>query len=174
MQAVYVIDKFKNNLLGLPAIKGLKLFLNVCSIQKSIMSQYPLLSGLGMFTQEYKIKLDTTIAKPFALSTPRNIPLPLTANSKGTNRAETHTEPGSYITHERTYPLVCCNGGSKDEGAVQIFVDLKPLNVSILREVHPMPKVDTTLAQLSECMAFSKLDAKSGFWIIPLAAELRL
>jgi len=79
MQAVYVIDKLTNNLLGLPAIKGLKLLLNVCSIQTSIMSQYPyLFSGLGTFTQEYTIKLDTK-AKPFALSTPRNIPLPLRA-----------------------------------------------------------------------------------------------
>ena len=62
----------------------------------------------------------------------------------------------------------------KDGGTVRICVDLKPLNESVLREVHPIPKVDTTLAQLSGSTAFSKLDANSRFWQIPLAAESRL
>ena len=62
----------------------------------------------------------------------------------------------------------------KDSGAVRICVDLKSLNESVLCEVHPMPKVDTTLAQLSGATVFSKLDANSGFWQIPLAKESRL
>jgi len=37
-----------------------------------------------------------------------------------------------------------------------------------------MPKVDTTLAQLSGAKLFSKLDANSGFWQIPLAEESKL
>ena len=61
----------------------------------------------------------------------------------------------------------------KDSGAVQICVDLKPLNESVLREVYPMPKVNTTLAQLSEATVFSKVDANSRFWQIPLAKESR-
>ena len=52
-------------------------------------------------------------------------------------------------------------------------MDLKPLNQSVLREVHPIPKVDETLAQLSGATVFSKLDANSGFWQIPLAPESR-
>ena len=62
----------------------------------------------------------------------------------------------------------------KDSGAVRICVDLKPLNENVLREVHPMPKVETTLAQLSGAKLFSKLDANSGFWQIPLANESKL
>ena len=62
----------------------------------------------------------------------------------------------------------------KDGGAVRICVDLKPLNECMLREVHPMPKVDTTLAQQSGATVFSKLDANSGFWQIPLADESKL
>lgn len=62
----------------------------------------------------------------------------------------------------------------KDSGAVRICVDLKPLNENVLREVHPMLKVDTTLAQLSVATVFSKLDANSGFWQIPLVKESRL
>ena len=33
----------------------------------------------------------------------------------------------------------------KKSGDVRICVDLKPLNESVLREVHPIPSVDETL-----------------------------
>jgi len=33
--------------------------------------------------------------------------------------------------------------------AVRIFVDLKALNESVMREIHPLPKVDETLAQFA-------------------------
>ena len=59
-------------------------------------------------------------------------------------------------------------------GSVRICLDLKPLNESVLREVHPLPKVDETLAQLTGAKVFSKLDANSGFWQIPLSEESRL
>ena len=62
----------------------------------------------------------------------------------------------------------------KKSGAVRICVDLKPLNESVLREVHPIPKVDETLAQLVGATVFSKLDANSGFWQIPLEEESHL
>ena len=64
--------------------------------------------------------------------------------------------------------------GSNISGAVQICVDMKPLNENVLREIHPRPKVDTTLAQLTGAVMFSKLDANSGFWQILLANESRL
>ena len=62
----------------------------------------------------------------------------------------------------------------KKEGAVRICVDLKPLNQHVLCEIHPVPKVDDTLAQLAGAKVFSKLDANSGFWQIPLAKKSRL
>ena len=55
----------------------------------------------------------------------------------------------------------------KQSGDVRICVDLKSLNKNVLREPHPMPKVDDTLALLAGATIFSKLDANSGFWQIP-------
>ena len=43
-----------------------------------------------------------------------------------------------------------------------------------MREVYPLPSVDETLAQLAGAKVFSKLDANSGFWQIPLACASRL
>ncbi len=51
----------------------------------------------------------------------------------------------------------------KKSGAVRICVDLKALNESVKREVHPIPTVDETLAKLAGATVFSKLDANSKF-----------
>ena len=59
----------------------------------------------------------------------------------------------------------------KPNGQVRICVDLTHLNDSVCRERHPLPAVDNTLAQLAGAMVFSKLDANSGFWQIPLSPE---
>ena len=46
---------------------------------------------------------------------------------------------------------------------VRVCVDLTKLNENVLRENHPLPCVDHTLAQLSVTTIFSKFDANSGF-----------
>lgn len=74
-------------------------------------------------------------------------------------------------------PTLWCAGivvAPKKNGDIRICVDLKALNESVLREVYPIPKVDETLAQLTGATVFSKLDANSGFWQIPLANSSRL
>ncbi len=68
-------------------------------------------------------------------------------------------------------PIPWCAGMvvvPKKDRTVKICVDLKPLNTAVLREPHPLPKVDDTLAQWSGAKVFSKLDANSGFWQILL------
>ena len=62
----------------------------------------------------------------------------------------------------------------KPSGDVRICVDLKPLNEGVLREFHRLPKVEETLGQLNGATIFSKLDANSGFWQIPLARKSKL
>ena len=59
----------------------------------------------------------------------------------------------------------------KPKGKVRICVDLTQLNPSVCRERHPLPVVEQTLAQIAGAQVFSKLDANSGFWQIPLAKE---
>ena len=52
---------------------------------------------------------------------------------------------------------------AKSSDSVHICVDFCPLNDSVLRKVHPLPKVEETLAQLSGDIVFSKIDANCGF-----------
>ena len=172
-QPVYVVKNITKNLLGFPAIKALSLLSHVESIDKNIVSLYPsLFTGLGTFAQEFKVQLKAN-AQPFALNTPRNIPLALRPKVQ----AESEHMEGLGVISCVSEPIPWCAAMvvvPKPSGAVRICVDMKPLNENVLREVHPMPKVDTTLAQLTGATVFSKLDANSGFWQIPLAKESRL
>ena len=51
---------------------------------------------------------------------------------------------------------------------VRICVDLTKLNESILCERHQMLLVEYTLGQFAGVKIFTKLDANSGFWQVPL------
>lgn len=57
---------------------------------------------------------------------------------------------------------------------VRICVDLTKLNNSVKREHHMLPSVEHSLGQLEGAKIFSKLDANSGFWQIPLSKESAL
>ena len=74
------------------------------------------------------------------------------------------------VIKKKTEPNEWCAGiviVPKSTGAVRTCVDLKLLNTSVLREPHPIPTVDETLAQLSGASIFSKVHANFGFWQIP-------
>jgi len=78
-QEVYVIEGLKTNLLGLPAITALHLAARMDTLQSksNIIHHFPkVFKGLGNLGDEFEIKLKPDV-KPYALSTPRNIALPL-------------------------------------------------------------------------------------------------
>ena len=50
---------------------------------------------------------------------------------------------------------------------VRLCVDLTKLNENVHQECHQLPAVEQTLAQIAGAH-FSKLDANSGFWQIPI------
>ena len=54
-----------------------------------------------------------------------------------------------------------------------MYESVKLLNESVLREPHPTPKVDDTLALSSGAIYFSKLVANSGFGQVPLSETSR-
>ena len=96
-------------------------------------------------------------AQPFSLFTPRNVPLPLRKKVK------------DELVHMESLGAV-----PKKSGDARICVDFRPLNESVLREVHPLPTVEETLGQLGGATVFTKQDANSGFWQIPFHETSRL
>ena len=168
-----MVRGLKNNLLGLPALTALKLVQRVESTYSSladVKKEFPnVFTGLGNFGEPYTIKLKED-AKPRALYTPRNVPISL----QGKVRDELNRMESLGVISKVREPTPWCSGMvvvPKKSGDVRICVDLKALNESVMRETHPIPKVDDTLAQLSGAALFTKLDANSGFWQIPLSEE---
>ena len=131
-----------------------------------------LFQGLGKFRGEYHIALREE-AQPFALSTPRRVAVPLLKRV----RQELDRMVKMGVISKVNQPTEWCAGMVvvlKSNGRVRICVDLTRLNMSVKRERHPLPAVDQILAQLAGAKLFSKLDANSGFWQIPLAPESSL
>ena len=85
IQSVYVVNYLKRNLLGLPAIIALSLAARLDSVSnttQAVVSKFPsLFQGLGSFDEKYTIKLKAG-AKPFAIFTPCNVPMPLRTKVK--------------------------------------------------------------------------------------------
>ena len=61
----------------------------------------------------------------------------------------------------------------KSNGHVRICVDLTKLNESVCRERYQLPSVEESLSKRSRAHVFTKLDANSGFWQIPLHSDSR-
>ena len=163
-------------LLGRPAIDKLRLVSRVSSINHANqspmnpMEKFPnLFKGLGKLQDDYKIQLKEG-AKPYALSTPQRVAILLMKPVK----QELQRMEALGVIAKVQDPTEWCTGMvvvPKANGKVRICVDLINLNQSVRRERHPLPAVDQTLAQLAGAKVFSKLDANSGFWKIPLAPE---
>ena len=168
---VFIVKNLQQNLLGLPAIKSLSLLTPIETVNTPIPEQYPsLFNGLGTFPECYEIKLKQD-AQPFALFTPRSVPLPL---RKKVEEELTRMESLNVISRVDKPSQWCAAMvvvPKRNSGTVRICVDFRALNECVLREVHPLPKVEETLAQLTGATVFSKVDA--GFWQIPLAKHSR-
>ena len=176
VQKIFVVKGLRTNLLGLPAITSLDLAARVdttIDYSSLVKESFPnIFQGLGNLGEPYEIQLKPD-AKLWALYTPRTIPLPLRSKVQ----EELSRMESLGVISRVDQPTPWCAGMvavPKKSGAIRICVDLKHLNENVLREVHPLPKVDDTLAQLTGATIFSKLDANSGFWQIPLSHNSRL
>ena len=177
-QQIFVVENLTRNLLGLPAIVALGLVArvdnteDVASNSTNLVHAYPkVFQGLGEFGDPYSIKLIPD-AVPHAIFSPRRIPIPYREKVK----EELSRMEAQGVISKVDQPTQWCSGMvavPKKSGAIRICVDLQHLNRSVLREVHPLPRVDETLGLLAGAKVFSKLDANCGFWQIPLAEESR-
>ena len=128
-----------------------------------------LFQGLGKFGEEYSIKMKQDF-KPFCLSTPCSVPLPL--QNKVIKQLKEMEDTG--VIFPVTLPTEWCSGVvvvPKKSGKIRICVDYTHFNNFVRRENHILPAVDETLAKLEYAKYFTKLDANCGFWQIPLCEQ---
>ena len=175
VETIIVVSGLQMPLLGRPAISQLHLIQRLDTLCAQNNDPWPLVeypqlfTGLGKLQGDYTIKLKPD-ATPHALLAPRHVPIPLLPKVK----AELERMQSLGVITPVEEATDWCAGMvvvPKTSGEVRICVDLTKLNESVCREIHPMPSVDHTLGQLAGAKWFSKLDANSGFWQIPLSQE---
>ena len=197
VERVYVVKNAMGLLLGFPAIRKLGILdkipgtillrdVTIKAVDLSASTGVPTLTqdavekafpklfqGLGRLDGEYDICLKDDI-QPFCQLSPRRVPLPLQDKVKANLDEMVKLgviEPIDEAT-DWCSPIVVV---PKSNGDVRICVDLTKLNVAVKREVYQIPKVEETLAKLSQGSVFSKLDANCGFHQVVLSeASARL
>ena len=120
-----------------------------------------LFKGLGELG-EYQIKLKPD-TRPFALSTPRRVAIPLMPKSRQCWSQWKRQDIISKVEQ----PTDWCpdmNGCAQVQWQSQDLC--RPNKVVKMR--HILPSVDQSLAQLGGATVLTKLDANSGFWQVKL------
>ncbi|UYV77098.1 K02A2.6-like [Cordylochernes scorpioides] len=172
---IFVVPQLMQPLLSGKASESLNIIKRLQSIEKrnslNPFEEYPkLLTGLGTLQGSYTIKLKDE-SQPHAIYTPRRIPIPLLYKTK--EQLDQMVEKGVIEKVEQPTdwcaPMVIVPKPSSND--LRICVDLTALNKFVKREHYPIPSVEYTLAQMGGAKLFSKLDANSGFWQIPLSEE---
>ena len=140
---VYVVRGLTHCLLGRPTIEKLEIVKRVNEVFTPEIVKHnflKLFEGLGKLEGQYSIKLKDD-AKPFALTLPRRVSIPLMSMVK--TELDRMEETG--VISKINEPAEWCAGMvvvCKPNGNMRICVDLTKLNESVKRENFPLPAID--------------------------------
>ena len=112
-------------------------------------------------------------AEPYSISVARRVPLPLMPKVE----CELKRMLSDGIIKKVTQPTDWCAPMVrvlKKTSDVRICVGLKRLNQSVKRECYTCRFLEDVTHKLAGSKVFSKLDATSGFWQIPLDEEMTI
>ena len=112
-------------------------------------------------------------ATPFKVNTPRTIPYAYRQPVKdqidkmlADGIIEPVTEPCDWC-----HPIVVVP--KKTVGEVRMTVDLTKLNKQVHRPIHPGRSVKDTISNIESASYFTTLDARHGYWQVPLAESAK-
>lgn len=171
----YVIDGPSSPILGLAACLDLNLIKLIGEVENKCNDMFhtyaDVFEGLGVFPGEYDITVNPEVSP--VVHPPRSIPFArIDAVKKELMRMEQAgvivkvTEPTPWVN---SMVIV-----EKPNGQLRICLDPKDLNEAIIRPHYKMPTVDEVTVRLNNSTTFSKLDARSGYWLCKLSEQSSL
>jgi len=172
----HIVDGNVKSLLGLPDSMRLNLIQlspEVHAIQQQApeMDEYEDLfrsDTVGKLPVIYHMRLDESVHP--TVCAPRRIPLAM--KDKVAQELERMTKMGIIVpVEEATLWVSAMAAAVKKDGSVRICIDPVHLNKALLRPYHPLKTVEQVIADMPQAKIFSILDARCGFWQIPLDEE---
>ena len=113
------------------------------------------------------------IAEPSANSTARKVAIPSMKPVQETLKQMESDKIIEKVTHPTDWVSPMVPVPKKDSSKVRICVDYRKLNRSLKRENLDIPTFDQLSSKLCDATVFSKLDASSGYFQIPIDEESR-
>ncbi|CAH2226702.1 jg3211, partial [Pararge aegeria aegeria] len=124
-----------------------------------------LFRGVGKLPGKYRIIIDKEVCP--SICPVRKIPIGVRDKLKG----ELNNMEQMGIIRKVSHPTPWVNAivlPAKKDGSVRVCLDPRPLNRAIRRAHYPLPTLTEIATALRGAKYFSKLDARSGFWMVQL------
>ena len=140
-------------------------------LKDQIMKEHPkLFTGLGCISEPYRIRVDET-AQP-VVHPARKVP----ATLRGKVKDELNRMVKEKVIAKVNQPTKWVNSRvaaeKKNSNRLRICIDPQNLNAAIQREQNcQLPTIEEITCRLAGAKYFSKVDANSGYWQIPLDEE---
>jgi hypothetical protein len=171
----HVVDVAGPAILGLASCIHMKVVSLHCAIEhnkktissvQDLVKYYPeMFDKIGKFPTVQNLQLDPSV--PSHIDAPRRTPIALQDKIKQEldnmvaqdviRKIEEPTEWVSSLTYV-----------TKGDGSLRVCLDPRHLNKALIRPVHKMKTLEELNYQFRNAKVFSKLDAKAGYWAVPL------
>ena len=137
--------------------------------QKQIQAEYSdVFTGLGCLSRPYHMEIDPN-ADP-VIHPPRKVPHPV--RNQLAKTLDDMVKQG--VLEKVDGPSDWVNSivvVQKKDGSLRICIDPKDLNKALKREHYQLPTIEEIAARMPGARYFSTLDARSGYWQIPIDEE---
>ncbi|XP_045534999.1 uncharacterized protein LOC123721191 [Papilio machaon] len=157
----FIVTKHNcQSVLGKNACEELGMIRRIHTID--ITSYDDLFKGLGKLPGKYKIVIDESVQP--SICPVRKIPIGV--RQKLLVELNRMTELG--VIRKVSHPTEWVNAivvAAKKDGGIRVCLDPRPLNKAVRRAHYPLPTLAEIACRLQGATVFSKLDARSGFWM---------
>ena len=180
----HVVSKQEKTILGLPDTLALGLVslsddievhnIETPTITQKELAKHPKLvdDKLGRIPVMYKMKTDPTVTP--VIRPPRKIPYAM--RNEVEKELKRMVKIGVITPTTEPAPWVSSMVATRKKNGkdIRICIDPRDLNTALQRPRYPMKTIEQVTASMAGAKVFTILDAKNGFWQIPLDEESQL
>lgn len=177
----YVTETDQSPLLGFRASQQLGLVKIVMSVTGEeeqehetdyVQSYSSVFSGLGCLDQPYHIDIDPSVTP--VVNPTRKVPAALREKLKETLQDMEQKGVIRKVDHPTDWVNSLVIVEKPKTGKLRICLDPRHLNTAIRREHFELPTIEDITTRMHGAKYFAKIDARSGYWQIPLDEQSQL